>query len=492
VTQLSQANLSRLQIEVPEYDRSTVRPAVVHFGVGGFHRAHQAIYLDAILSSGDLGWGIVGVGVMPADRAARDAAHAQDCLYTLVTTDPQGEQTAKVVGSIVDYLYAPDDPTKVVEVLASPSTLIVSLTITEGGYGVNDVTGRFEPSDELTLSDLASTEIPRSVLGLLTEGLRLRRERGIAPFTVVSCDNIQGNGHVARTALTAFAREKSADLADWIAAEVSFPCSMVDRITPVTTDETRQSLFNSYQVEDRWPVRSESYLQWVLEDNFPLGRPDLAAVGVQLVEDVEPYELMKLRLLNASHQAMSYLGILAGYNWVHDVCRDPDFVAFLSRYMHTEAIPTLRPVPGVDLDAYCNQLLARFGSEAVRDTLARQVVDASERLPKFLLPVLREQLDTGGAIDCCTLVLASWSLYLEAHTDADAPELVDRRKDDLLQAVLQESTNPGALLDFAPVFGELGTNERLRSNYVALRAQLLSQGARALLSTWAGSANQTR
>lgn len=487
MTQLSQDNLTRLQVEIPRYDRSAVQPAVVHFGVGGFHRAHQANYLDAILSSGDLGWGIVGVGVMPADRAARDAAQAQDCLYTLVTTDPQGQQVAKVIGSIVDYIYAPDDPEKVLEVLASPDTRIVSLTITEGGYGVNDATGEFDPTDALTISDLSSDDSPRSVLGLLTEGLRQRRDRGTAPFTVVSCDNIQGNGHVARTALTSFARQKDADLADWIDAEVSFPSSMVDRITPVTTDETRRSLMDDYQVEDRWPVRSESYLQWVLEDNFPLGRPDLAAVGVQLVEDVMPYELMKLRLLNASHQAMSYLGILAGYTWVHDVCRDPDFIAFLSRYMHAEAIPTLLPVPGVDLDAYCDQLLARFGSEAVRDTLARQVVDASERLPKFLLPVLREQLATDSPIDCCTLVLASWSLYLEAHTQEGAPELVDRRKDELLAAVSQETENPGALLDLASVFGELGTNQRLRSNYITLRAQLRTQGARDLLATWAGN-----
>lgn len=485
VVELCEDALEAVGIDVPAYDRGAVVPSVVHIGVGAFHRSHQAVYLDAVLAAGDLGWGVCGVGILPGDVRARDAARAQDGLYTLVTTDPQGRRTARVVGSLVRYLYAPDDPGAVIEILSAPSTRIVSLTITEGGYGVDDATGRFDPHDEPTREDMTSGgDTPRSAFGYLAQGLRRRRDEGLAPFTVLSCDNIQGNGRVARHALTSFVRASDPELAAWIEETVSFPSSMVDRITPVTTEETREEVRSSWGIADRWPVRSESYLQWVIEDDFPLGRPDLAAVGVQLVEDVEPYELMKLRLLNASHQAMSYLGILAGYSWVHQTCADPVFAAFLRRYMRIEAIPTLRPVPGIDLDAYCDDLLARFGSEAVRDTLERQVVDASARIPTFLLPVLREQLRAGGPIECCALVLAAWSRYLESRLAPGAAGVEDQRAGDLLAAVAREREEPGALLDYVPVFGDLGGDARLRARYLGLRAELGVRGARGVLEEW--------
>ncbi len=478
MTDLSAAALPSLaaNVSVPTYDRAAVRARIVHFGVGGFHRAHEAMYLDRLLEAGHTEWGLCGVGVLPFDAPMRDALAAQDGLYTLVTTAPDGTSRARVVGSIVQYLFAPDDPEAVVAKLADADTAIVSLTITEGGYGVDDATGAYAPRDDLTLADLEGTGTPRSVMGLLTEALRRRRDAGIPAFTVMSCDNIQGNGHVARAALLGFAARRDAELADWIAANVSFPNSMVDRITPVTTDETRAAVTAEFGIRDRWPVRSESFEQWVLEDSFPAGRPPFDEVGVQLVADVEPYELMKLRLLNASHQAMSYLGILSGAEYVHEVCTDPLFVAFLRGYMHREAIPTLRPVPGIDLEEYCDQLIARFGSEAIRDTLARQVVDGSARLPKFLLPVVREHLAAGGPIDHAALVLAGWSIFLEGRTEAGEPTpAVDSRLDDLRAIVAED---PAALLDYAPVFGDLGTNERLRAAYVSARASLAERGAR--------------
>ena len=485
MTALTAAALDTLDaaVEVPGYDRSAVRTRIVHFGVGGFHRAHEAMFLDRVLSAGSTDWGICGVGVMPADLAMRDVLAAQDGLYTLVTTAPDATTRARVIGSITEYLYAPDDPEAVLAKLADPETRIVSLTITEGGYGVDDATGAFTPQDAATLADLAGSPVPASVLGFLVEALRRRRASGTAPFTVLSCDNIQGNGHVARTAVLGFAERKDPELAAWISAEVAFPNSMVDRITPVTTDETRAEVSDDFGIEDRWPVHSESFEQWVLEDAFPLGRPPLEEVGVQLVDDVEPYELMKLRLLNASHQAMSYLGILSGATFVHEVCTDPLFTGFLLGYMHEEAIPTLRPVPGIDLDAYCAQLISRFSSEAIRDTLARQVVDGSDRLPKFLLPVVREQLVGGGDIRRSALVLAAWGVFLEGRTEqGDATPVADRRLDDLRVAVAGEAQHPGALLDYAPVFGDLGADERLRTAYVEERAALRADGARATMA----------
>ncbi|WP_024287194.1 mannitol dehydrogenase family protein [Cellulomonas sp. KRMCY2] len=466
------------RVQVPRYDRSAVTVGVVHIGVGGFHRAHQALYLDDVLAGGDLAWGICGVGLMPADVAARDAAAAQGGLYTLMTVDPDGALTSRVIGSLVQYLYGPDDPEAVLNVLADPATRIVSLTITEGGYGVNDATGLFAPQDSATLADIEQGGPPRSALGYLTEGLRRRREAGIPAFAVLSCDNIQGNGHVARVALTSFASRRDADLADWIGREVAFPSSMVDRITPVPDDATRELARKVLGIDDAWPVRSESFRQWVVEDSFSHGRPDFAAAGVQLVEDVEPYEHMKLRLLNGSHQVMAHVGLLAGFTWVHDACRDPLVVALLRRYMQTEAIPTLGPVPGIELGAYCDQLLERFASEQVQDTLARQVVDSSARVPKFLLPVVAEQLRLGGPIDCCAVVLAAWSLRLERAV-APAP---DPQHDALLAATLNEQGTPGAMLDVASVFGDLGANPRLRSAYVEARIALGARGAMAVLA----------
>jgi len=492
MTDLTSRTLGALDasVAVPSYDRGAVTPGVVHFGVGAFHRAHEAMYLDRILAAGAIDWGLTGVGTLAGDAAMRDALTAQDDLYTLVTTAPSGDVEARVIGSIVNYVFAPEQPDAVLAALAAPATRIASLTITEGGYGINDATGAFEPRDPATLADLDGLPkgaAPTSALGFLVTGLRARRDAGQVPFTVMSCDNIQGNGKVARAAVLAFAERVDPELAEWIAAEVSFPNSMVDRITPATTDESRARVARDFGIDDRWPVLSESYVQWVLEDDFTAGRPAFDEVGVQLVPDVEPYELMKLRLLNASHQAMSYLGLLSGAEYVHEVCRDELFAGFLLGYMNEEARPTLDPVPGVDLDDYCAQLMQRFGSEAIKDTLMRQIVDGSERIPKFLLPVVREQLRTGGVIDRSALVLAAWSRFIEGVADdGSVLEPIDKRLDELRVAAAAEATTPGAFLDYAPVFGDLGADERLRAAFVAARAQLAALGARGALEAFRG------
>ena len=485
---LTEATLAALRPEVarPSYDRDTVRAGIVHIGVGNFHRAHQAMFVDRLLETGNEDWGICGVGLLPHDAEMRDALAAQDGLYTLVTVTPDGTESARVVGSVIEYLFAPDDPDAVLAKLTAPETRIVSLTITEGGYGIDENTGTFSPQDDATRADLDGFESgtpPRSALGFLVTALARRRALGTAPFTVMSCDNIQGNGAVARTAVLGFADRVDPRLGAWIRTNVSFPNSMVDRITPATTDDTRALVRDLFGIDDRWPVRSEAFEQWVLEDDFPQGRPPFETVGVQIVDDVEPYELMKLRLLNASHQAMSYLGILAGAVMVHEVCSDPLFRSFLHGYMHREAMPTLRPVPGVDLDAYVDQLLARFGSEAVRDTLARQVVDGSDRIATFLLPVVRDQLAAGGSIARAALVIAAWSVFLEGRAEDGSPTpIMDRRIELLRTAVAAEHAEPGAFLDCAPVFGDLGRDGRLRDAFIAARASLRSVGARASIA----------
>ena len=469
------------RVPVPSYDRAAVSAGVVHFGVGGFHRAHEAMYLDALMNQGiGLDWGICGVGVLPGDARMRDVMRDQDCLFTLVVKHPDGRLEPRVVGSIVEYLYAPDDPEAVVEKLASPDVRIVSLTITEGGYSVHQVTGEFDDRDPDVRHDLQPGATPVTVFGLVTEGLRRRRERGIEPFTVMSCDNIQGNGDVAHRMFSSFARLKDPELGSWVQQHVRFPNSMVDRITPVTSDQDRTVLSERFGVDDAWPVVCEPFAQWVLEDSFGSGRPGLERVGVQLVDDVHPYELMKLRLLNASHQALCYLGYLAGYRYAHEVCQDPLFVEFLLGYMTEEGSPTLRPVPGVDLEDYRHTLIERFANPEIRDTLARLCAESSDRIPKWLVPVIRHQLETGGPVLRSTLVVASWARYAEAVDEQGRPiEVVDRLRDQLVAVAQRNREEPTAFIADRDLFGDLVDDDRFVASYTELLASLHERGARA-------------
>jgi mannitol 2-dehydrogenase len=474
-------------LPAPAYDRDLVTPGVVHFGVGGFHRAHQAMYTDRLLNEGAaLDWGICGVGVMAADREMQRALDAQDGLYTLVLKHSDGTYEPRVIGSIVEYLFAPDDPEAVIEKMAAESTRIVSLTITEGGYNINDLTGEFDATGPDVIHDLEPGAVPWTTFGLITEALRRRREHGLAPFTVVSCDNLQDNGHLTRRVLTAFARLRDPELGDWVEREVSFPNSMVDRITPVTTDADRAEVRERFGIEDRWPVVCEPYTQWVLEDAFTAGRPPYERAGVQLVDQVEPYELMKLRLLNGSHQAMCYFAYLSGYRLVHEAAQDPLFRAFLLGYMDSEATPTLAPVPGVDLDGYKHTLIERFSNPQVRDTIARLCAQSSDRIPKWLLPVVRQQLANGGEIRRSAAVVASWARYAEGVDEQGEPiEVVDRLRDSLMQLARRQREDSDAFIANRDVFGDLADDKRFVTAYRSTLASLHQRGARATLESLA-------
>ena len=482
---LTPESLSSLDpaVAIPSYDRSQVTSGIVHFGVGGFHRAHQAMYLDRLMNEGKaLDFGICGVGVMPFDKKMKEAMDAQDCLYTLVLKYPDGTFEPRVIGSIVEYLYAPDDPEAVIEKMAAESTKIVSLTVTEGGYNFNAVTGEFEAGNPDVQHDLQPGNAPKTTFGLITEALARRRERGVPPFTVMSCDNIQGNGDAAKKSFSAFAGLRDPELGAWVEQDVSFPNCMVDRITPVTTDDDRAEIAQRFGVEDRWPVVCEDFTQWVLEDHFPQGRPPFEDAGAQLVDDVMPYELMKLRLLNASHQGIAYLGYLAGYRLAHDVAQDPLFANFLLAYMNREATPTLEPVPGVDLDAYKPNLIERFSNSHVRDTVARLCAESSDRIPKWLLPVVRENLANDGEITRSALVVAAWARYDEGVDEQGEPiKIVDRLAERLHATAQQNREDPLAFLRDREVFGDLVDDERFTSVYREHLASLHEHGARATL-----------
>ena len=475
------------RVPAPAYDRDLVTAGVVHFGVGGFHRAHQAMYHDRLMNSGGaLDWGICGVGVMAADREMQQALDAQDGLYTLVIKHSDGTYEPRVIGSIVEYLFAPDDPEAVIEKMTAASTRIVSLTITEGGYNLSDVTGEFDAASPDVLADLRPGALPRTTFGLITEALSRRRKQGLPPFTVVSCDNLQDNGHLTRRVFTAFARLRDPELGDWVGREVRFPNSMVDRITPVTTDADRAEVKERFGIDDRWPVVCEPYTQWVLEDSFTDGRPPYETAGVQVVDQVEPYELMKLRLLNGSHQAMCYFGYLCGYRLVHEAAQDPVFRAFLLGYMNEEATPTLAPVPGVDLDGYKHTLIERFSNPQVRDTIARLCAQSSDRIPKWLLPVVREQLAAGGEIRRSAAVVASWARYAEGTDEQGQPiEVVDRLAGRLTALARRQREDPDAFIANRDVFGDLACDERFVAAYRSALDSLHQRGARATLESLA-------
>ncbi|MDD7921432.1 mannitol dehydrogenase family protein [Actinomycetospora callitridis] len=497
-TTLTAATLADLPADVPgpTYDRGAVSVGIVHFGVGGFHRAHQAMYLDQLMQQGKaLDWGICGVGVLESDKRMAEVTEAQDDLYTLVLKHADGRREAQVIGSIVDYLYAPEDPDAVLERMTDPATRIVSLTVTEGGYHKSASTGEFDDRDPAIQADIAAEPgtPPRTTFGYIVEALRRRRDDGTGPFTVMSCDNIQGNGHVAHAMITAYARRKDPELADWIEGNVPFPNSMVDRITPRTTDSDREELEAATGIVDAWPVVCEPFTQWVLEDRFAAGRPPFEDVGVQVVDDVEPYELMKLRLLNASHQAIAYLGYLAGYRYAHEVAGDELFAGFTRAYMDREATPTLAPVPGVDLDDYKATLIERFANPEIRDTLARLAAESSDRIPTWLVPVIRINLQNSqggqhGELERSALIVAAWARYAEGVDEQGEPiEVVDTgRAEDRIAAARRYPDEPLAFLADRDLFGDLIDDERFTSAYRAHLDALHERGARATVTELEG------
>jgi mannitol 2-dehydrogenase len=335
--------------------------------------------------------------------------------------------------------------------------------------------------------DLQPGATPRTTFGLITEALRRRRERGLAPFTVMSCDNIPGNGRLSRRSFATFARLRDPELGGWVEREVRFPNSMVDRITPVTTDADRAELRERFGIDDKWPVVCEPFTQWVLEDAFSLGRPPYEDAGVQVVDDVEPYELMKLRLLNAGHQALGYLAYLAGYRLVHEAAQDALFRAFVRGYMDDEATPTLAPVPGIDLDEYKQTLIERYSNPEVRDTIARLCAESSDRMPKFLLPVLRRQLETGGEIKHCAAVVAGWARYAEGVDERGEPiEVVDPLRDELVERARRQRDDPDAFIANRELFGNLVDDGRFVAAYRSALSSLHERGARATVESVIG------
>lgn len=465
-------------VQTPCYLDADLSIGIVHFGVGNFHRSHQAMYIDRLLAAGAHDWAICGIGLLERDARMRDALEGQDGLYTLAEGEPDGTDRISVIGSIRRFLHAPDDPASVLEQLVDPGVRIVSLTVTEGGYVCDPTDGRVPQDDPLVVEEVArGLSSPRTAFGWIVAALRERRARGTAPFTVMSCDNIQGNGRVARASVEGVARLVDPELADWIAAEVAFPSTMVDRITPVTTQADVDRVVAALGVEDAWPVACEPFTQWVVEDVFVQGRPPLEDVGALLVRDIDPYEAIKLRLLNASHQAVAYIGQLAGLTYVHEAFADPRVAAYVREYMEQEAVPTLEAPAGFDIPAYIDELFVRFGNPHVRDHLARLSVDASNRVPKFLLPVLADALAAGGEGKVGASVVATWRQWCRGVGEGRFE--IDDVAGDLLVAAAQGE--PTAFLRDVPTLAPFLDSPRFVAQYERAAELLERHGPEAVL-----------
>ncbi len=454
---LNQVNLELIPsyVRVPRYDRRGVTQSIVHIGVGGFHRAHQAVYLDDLLQEpGHAGWGICGIGLLKQDDRMRDALLPQDCLYTIVECGAAGAR-ARVIGSLLNFIYAPDDPQAAIEKMASPECKIVSLTITEGGYYVNQGTGEFDDSHPDIARDLAHPHEPACSFGYLAEALDRRRKRGLLPFTIMSCDNLQHNGDVARKMFLEFAERRDPALGRWLAESCSFPNSMVDRITPVTMDAHRTMVRERFGIDDFWPVVTEPFRQWVIEDRFPNGRPAWERVGAQMTSDVLPYEKIKIRLLNGSHQAICHVGRLLGYQYVHDAMADVHIKKLVLALMDFEVTPLLQPAAGIDLEEYKRTLVDRFANPAIRDQLSRIGMEGSARMPKFVLPSIVEQLARGGPVKMLSFTVACWFRCLSGTDDRGNPiPLVDPMAERLRENACRGGADPRPLLSMSELFGE--------------------------------------
>jgi mannitol 2-dehydrogenase len=480
----SEFNSFDSSIPRPEYDRRRSGRAWCTSAWAASTARTSAVYAEDLFHSGHaLEWGLCGVGLLPHDSRMRDAMLSQDCFYTLVERSRQGD-SARIVGAITGFLFAPGNVEAVLEKMAAPETKIVSLTITEGGYYLRSGTGELDAAHPDIQHDLARPQQPRCSFGFLLEALERRRRGGQAPFTVMSCDNIQSNGDTLKAMLLAMAELRDPALANWMARNCLFPNSMVDRITPATTSEHRQMVSEKFGIEDAWPVMAEGFKQWVIEDRFVQGRPAWEHAGAQLTNDVLPYEKMKLRLLNASHQALCYIGLLLGYEFVHEAMEDEDIRALVKYLMDREATPLLPQVRGVDLEDYKATLLERFANPAIGDQLARIAIYGSSGLPKFVLPSIEEQLQRGGPIALLSFTVASWFRALQGR-DEQGREIPLRdpmaaRLSEIAQAA---GRDPAPLLAQRDIFSEsLASSPEFVRHVHEFGSLFHERGARATLA----------
>lgn len=475
---LSLANLGKLgaKVAVPAYNRAALTPGILHFGVGNFHRAHLAVYLDDLFNQGlDHDWGIIGAGVMAFDEKIRDALAPQDYLSTIVEQD-NDRSAARVTAPLIGFI-PPSDKAALLKQLGDPAIRIVSLTITEGGYFINPATNTFDPASPAIARDAANPDHPSTVFGFIVAGLKARRAAGVPPFTVMSCDNVPHNGVVARNAVAGLARLMDGDLGKWIEANVAFPNAMVDRITPATGDRERKIAAETFGVDDSWPVFCEEFKQWVLEDHFTAGRPAFEKAGATIAKDVTPYEHMKLRILNGGHAVIAYPGGLMDVHFVHEAMEHPLIKGFLDKVEREEIIPTVPPVPNTNIEDYYKLIVRRFSNPKIGDTERRLCLDGSNRQPKFIVPVAADNLKAGRSIKGLALESALWCRYCYGETDGGKIIEPNDPNWDRLQALSRKAkADPLAWLSMDDIYGDVAKAETFREAFATSLRSLWRDG----------------
>jgi fructuronate reductase len=471
---LSNATLGKAGagVSVPAYDRTAVTPGIVHLGIGAFHRAHQAVVVDDVLPR-DASWGIVGASLRRPDT--KEALAPQDGLYSVLVKDGEARRL-RVVGSVLQVIDAPHEKERLLARMADPATRVVSLTITEKGYCYNAATGGLDVSHPDIVADLAAPREPRTAAGIVAEALRRRRDTGVAPFTVLSCDNLPHNGQVAGRVFTEFAEAVDARLGKWIGENVQFPGTMIDRIVPATTDADRAEVAGLLGLEDAWPVMAEPFLQWVIEDRFTGPRPPFEIGGAEFVSDVAPYERMKLRMLNGTHSSMAYLGYLSGYEYVAEVIAQPAFRQFIGNELSEEIAPTLG-MPKAATDAYGQKLLERYSNTAMKHRTYQIAMDGSQKLPQRLLGTIADRLRTGGSIERLALAVAAWMIYAHGTDLSGKPIPVQDPMAKDFAAIDPERMVEGYLRLDRILTPELAGNARLRETLEAKLKLLREVGA---------------
>jgi mannitol 2-dehydrogenase len=483
---LSNATLPSLPAAVarPAYDRSKITPGIVHVGCGNFHRAHMAVYLDDLFARGEgHDWGIIGAGVREGDARMRAALAPQDWMTTVIELEP-GAHSARVTGSMVGFVPVEAGNGPLIAAMSDPAIRIVSLTVTEGGYYIDPKTGTFSPDHPDIRKDAANPAAPDTVFGAIIAALKARRAAGVPAFTVMCCDNVPHNGRVTRDAVVGLARLSDAAFADWIAANVAFPNSMVDRITPATGDRER-AMAAGMGVDDAWPVTCEPFRQWVMEDNFPQGRPALEKVGVTFTDQVDRFETMKIRILNGGHAIIAYPGGLFDVELVHDAMAHPLIRAFLDAVETREIVPIVPPVPGVDLVAYKGLILDRFSNPDVADTVRRLAFDGSNRQPKFITPSIRDNLARGVVADGLILSTALWCRYCAGVTESGAVVAPnDPNWDRMVARAKAAKDDPGQWLAMAEVYGDLGQDRRVADRFAVILRRVWAEGSAAVMQAY--------
>ncbi|MEP1489608.1 MAG: mannitol dehydrogenase family protein [Algibacter sp.] len=455
-------------VSTPSFDRDQIKTSIAHIGVNNFHRAHQASYMHELIENhNELNYGICGIDLLDSNRKIYNILKDQDGLYTLITKDTEGLHKTKVIGSIIEYFFGPENPMAVIERLANPDIKIISLTIAEDGYHLNEITGEFDQKHPNVAEDVINPFYPKTVFGYLTQAFKLRKQRGVPGCTILSCDNIKDNGDTMKHSFFKYVNKNEPKLLAWLKENTTFPNTMVDRIAPITQSKDIEALKKDFSIDDQWPVVCESFSNWVIEDHFFQEKPNWEKVGVQFVKNIEPYQNMKLQLLNAGHTILGVLGMLHGYRTVHEAANDDDFMLFLKDFMDKEVSPTLIKAENVVIEAYKTTLVSRFKNQHINDSLSRICNESSAKIPLFILSTLNKQLLKDKTINSIAFVIAAWCKYHDGIDDqGNTYKISDSISNTLIRMAALSQQSPIKFLEIESIFNGLSTNMVFTEKYL--------------------------